>query len=104
MGIGVGTAMALSAVTSGASMIMQNEARKDAQGEQDKLEQEALDKEQAMFDQRAEDAGNREKATVEFGLPDDDDELGSYDDFLTPLQTPNAGLSSAGKSTSPLGF
>jgi len=108
MGIGTGTAMLISSavgvVGSVAAGNKQEQAQQDAEQEQARLQQEALQQEQRLFEQRALDAESQEATMVEFGAPDDDDEAGTYDDFLTP----KSNASGTGLSTTPnssgLGF
>ncbi len=70
--------------------------QKKAQEEQAALQEQArIDakaQEQALFDQRAIDAENSGEATVEFGIDDEDDGFGTYNDFLTPTTPSVTGL------------
>jgi len=103
MGIGVGTAIAVSA---GASMIQgaqQKSAIEEAEDEQARLEQEAKAQEQRIFAQQAEDAKNTQAETVQFGIDDEDNEFGSYNDFLTPT-APTKSSTLGTISSSGLGF
>ena len=76
--------------------------QKDVQEEQEQLQNQAMEdakaQEQAMFDQQAIDAGNQGNATVEFGVDDEDDEFGTYNDFLSPVQS-TTGLGGAKGNT-----
>jgi len=103
MGIGIGTAIAISAGTSMISAGQQRSAQEDAIDEQNRLMEEARAEEQRIFAQQAEDARNQQAETVQFGIDDDDSTVGSYNDFLTPTTTANSGLASS-KAVSPLGF
>jgi len=60
---------------------LQNQARADAQAQEDR-----------MFDQQALDAENTGNATAEFGVDDEEDTFGTYDDFLTPTAPSTTGL------------
>ena len=103
MGIGIGTAIAISAGTSMISAGQQRSAQEDAIDEQNRLMEEARAEEQRIFAQQAEDAKNQQAETVQFGIDDDDSTVGSYNDFLTPTTTAKSGLTSS-KAVSPLGF
>jgi len=91
-------AASAAAVNAGAS-IYGGVKQKEAQEEQEQLQNQAMEdakaQEQAMFDQQAIDAGNQGNATVEFGVDDEDDEFGTYNDFLSPVQNSTTGLGGA---------
>ena len=103
MGIGIGTAIAVSAGAGVVKARKQQDAQEDAIAEQQKLEAQAREQEQAIFQQQAlEDAQNAEKATAIYGQ-DDDDEMGSFSDFITPTtQSTKTGLATGGSTG--LGF
>ena len=81
---------------SAASAVYGGVQQKSAQEEQEQLQNQAMEdakaQELAMFDQQAIDAGNQGSATVEFGVDDEDDSFGTYDDFLTPTAPSKTGL------------
>ena len=87
------------AVGAGASIyggVQQKNAAEEQADIQAQAMQDAQDQEQALFAQRAIDAENKGNATVEFGIDDEDDEIGTYDDFLTPTAVvSNTGLGGA---------
>jgi len=88
-------AASAAAVSAGAS-VYGGVKQKSAQEEQEQLQNQAMEdakaQELAMFDQQAIDAGNQGSATVEFGVDDEDDSFGTYDDFLTPTTPSKTGL------------
>ena len=87
MGIGIGTAIAvsagISAVGAGVSKKKQSDAQEDARAEQQKLDMIAKQQEKDILAEQARQEG--EKQTIEFGVQDDEDEeMGSYNDFIEP--------------------
>ena len=108
MGIGIGTALAVSAAVSAGGAVysakQQEDAQDEAKAEQDRLAADARAREQNML---MEEAQNAEPMPVTFGQ-DDDDEIGSYNDFLTPKKSNNNSVSGLGfassNNSSGLGF
>ena len=101
-------AMAGAAVVGAGASIYGSAQQKQAIEEQEAIQAQAMEdakvQEQAMFAQRAIDAENQGNATVEFGAPDDDEEAGTYDDFISPTAiASNTGLGVGGNSSG-LGF
>jgi len=96
-------AMAISAASGLYSASEQKKAQEDAEKEQRRLEQEALDEEQRIFAAQAAEMGNTGAETVQFGVDDGDNQMGSYDDFLTPMSSGTSGLGTSNQ-TSGLGF
>jgi len=94
-------------VSAGAAVygtVKQQQAYEEQQDIQAQAKSDAEAQEQAMFKQRAIDAENEGQATVEFGAPDDDEETGTYDDFISPTAiASNTGLGTSGGSSG-LGF
>ena len=87
MGIGIGTAIAvsagISAVGAGVTAKRQGDAQEDARAEQQKLDAIAKQQEKDILAEQARQEG--EKQTIEFGVQDDEDEeMGSYNDFIEP--------------------
>ena len=88
MGIGIGTAIAvsagISAVGAGITAKKQGDAQEDARAEQQKLDMIAKQQEKDILAEQARQEG--EKQTIEFGVQDDDEdeEMGSYNDFIEP--------------------
>ena len=80
----------------GASAYSASEQKKAAEeqaGIQEQARLDAQEQEQAMFDQMASDASNTGEATVQFGtIDDEEDEFGTYNDFLTPTAPSKTGL------------
>lgn len=107
MGIGTGTAMLISGAVGVAGSVVsgnkQQEAIEEAENEQQRLAEEARVNEQQMLQQQALEAEQSKGATVEFGTQDEDDEMGTYDDFITPKQSKGVGLGGT-SGTSGLGF
>ena len=71
--------------------------QKNAAEEQEDIQAKALAdaqaQEQRIFEQQALDAENSGDATIEFGaIDDEDDEFGTYDDFLSPVTPSKTGL------------
>ena len=94
-------AASAAAVNAGASIyggVKQKEAQEEQEAIQNQAMEDAKAQEQAMFDQQAIDAGNQGSATVEFGVDDEDDEFGTYNDFLSPVQS-TTGLGGAKGNT-----
>ena len=91
MGTTAAIIAASTAAVGGAASIYGGVKQKSAQEEQEAIQNQAMEdakaQEQAMFDQQAIDAGNQGNATVEFGVDDEDDEFGTYNDFLSPVQS-----------------
>ncbi len=105
MGIGVGTAIAISAGTSMVTANKQREAQEDALAEQKKLEANAREQEQMILQQQApQEAQGAEQQTAYFGSQDEE-EMASYNDFITPKTTgaTSSGLGGTSGSTG-LGF
>lgn len=87
MGIGIGTAIAvsagISAVGAGVTAKKQSDAQEDARAEQQRLDMIAKQQEKDILAEQARQDG--EKQTIEFGVQDDEDEeMGSYNDFIEP--------------------
>jgi len=81
----------------------QKKAQEEAENEQQRLAEEARVNEQQILQQQALEAEQSKGATVEFGTQDEDDEMGTYDDFITPKQSKGVGLGGT-SGTSGLGF
>ncbi len=77
----------------------QREAARDAEEKQNKMQQEAEQREKDLL--LAEAERGKELQTAEFGLVSDE-EVGTYDDFLTPVSGGKSGLNTS--PTSALGF
>jgi len=104
-GIGVGTAIAISAGTSAVTAKRQGEAQEEAAQEQQRLQAEAQQQEQDIMNQQAlQNAQDQEQQTIEFGVDEEEGSFGSYDDFITktPSST-SAGLGGTNNATG-LGF
>ena len=82
-----GAALALSAGSSVYGSVQQKKAVEEQEDIQRQAAEDAKAQELAMFEQQAVDAGNQGNATVEFGVDDEDDEFGTYNDFLSPVQS-----------------
>jgi len=109
MGIGTGTAMLISSAVGVAGSVYAGNKQKDAIEEAENLQaqeaEEAKREEQRIFAQQAEDARNTEAETVQFGIDDEDNEMGTYDDFLTPTNKQSSGVGlGTSKNSSGLGF
>ena len=105
MGIGIGTALLVSSAVSVGSSIYaankQEDAQQAAEAENRRMQMEAQANEQRIFEDTK---GQSESATISFGSQDDD-EMGSYNDFLTPLSTKTASTTGLSTGTSSgLGF
>ena len=102
MGLSAATIATIGAVTTvGASAygsVQQKKAVEEQEAIQLQAAEDAKAQELAMFDQQAIDAGNQGNATVEFGIDDEDDEFGTYNDFLSPVQS-TTGLGGAKGNT-----
>ena len=89
-------AASAAAVGAGASVygaVKQKSAAEEQAEIQAQAREDAQKQEQALFEQQALDAESQGKATVEFGIDDeDDDSFGTYDDFLTPTAPSTTGL------------
>ena len=97
-----GYAAAGAAVVSAAAGVYSASEQKKAAEEQEQLmaqaSQDALEQEQRIFEQQAIDAENAGQATVEFGtVVDEEDETGTYDDFLAPVAPSTTGLGGTNK-------
>jgi len=88
-------AASAAAVNAGAS-IYGGVKQKNAQEEQEDIQRQAMEdakaQEQRIFEQQALDAETAGQATVEFGIDDEDDGFGTYNDFLTPTTPSVTGL------------
>jgi len=96
MGTTAAIIAASTAAIGGAASIYGGVKQKSAQEEQEEIQAQAMEdakaQEQRLFEQQALDAENQGNATVEFGIDDEDDEFGTYDDFLTPTAPSKTGL------------
>ncbi len=99
LGAAVNTAIVVGAASVGASVYGSNQQKEAAEEQaaiQRQAQEDAKAQELAMWEQRALDAENEGQATVEFGVDDEDNETGTYDDFLTPTTiASNTGLGGA---------
>ena len=102
MGTTAAIIAASTAAIGGAASIYGGVKQKSAQEEQEEIQRQAMEdakaQEQRIFEQQALDAGNQGSATVEFGVDDEDDEFGTYNDFLSPVQS-TTGLGGAKGNT-----
>jgi len=102
MGIGIGTAIAvsagISAVGAGVTAKKQGDAQEDARAEQQRLDMIAKQQEKDILAEQARQ--DSEKQTIEFGVQDDEDEeMGSYNDFIEPKKQ-----TALGGTTAPSGL
>ncbi len=106
MGVGAILGAIVSIGGTAYSSMSQKKAQDEAQRKQQELEDQAREVEQNRLleeAQRNEDA----KAKISFGTDDDDDEMGSFSDFLAPKSVGTAGLggvASTAQQSSGLGF
>ena len=102
MGTTAAIIAASTAAVGGAASIYGGVKQKSAQEEQADIQAQAAEdakaQEQRIFEQQAQNAGNQGSATVEFGIDDEDDEFGTYNDFLSPVQS-TTGLGGAKGNT-----
>ena len=83
MGIGAAIAIGVSAVGGAVGKKKQSDAQEDARAEQQRLDMIAKQQEKDILAEQARQDG--EKQTIEFGVQDDEDEeMGSYNDFIEP--------------------
>ncbi|RKZ99807.1 MAG: hypothetical protein DRQ42_06945 [Gammaproteobacteria bacterium] len=84
MGIGAAIAIGVSAVGGAVSRNKQADAQEDARNQQMMLDAQAKQQEKDILAEQARQDG--EKQTIEFGVQDDDEdeEMGSYNDFIEP--------------------
>ena len=101
-----GAAVLAAAIGAGSSYYASEEQRKANDKSEDKADEaqvEAL----AAEDRIMQDVANQNKnkgATVTFGT-DDDEEMGTYDDFMTPITSTSSNAGLGGQTTtSSLGF
>jgi len=100
MGIGVGTAILISGGAGGIQKRQQDDANEKAQAEQLRLEEQAREQEQQILLEQAE---SENEPAFEYGTGDDE-ELGSYNEFLTPTKTSGIQGTKPTQSVSTLGF
>ena len=91
-----GVAAAAAAASAGAA-VYGGVKQKNAAEEQEDIQAQALAdaqaQEQRLFEQQALDAESQGQATIEFGaIDDEDDEIGTYNDFLSPITPSKTGL------------
>ena len=105
-----GISLATTVLGTGASLYQgaktkeeQEKAEKEAKRQANENMEDAKARDKQLMNQAAEDARYAQQSKVTFGVKDDGDEAGSYNDFLAP-KTPNAKSALGGKSTSGLGF
>ena len=101
MGIGAGTAAliagGLSLAGTAYASNQQREAQEEAQQQADYAAMEAEREQQRIFEATK---PQEEEAKISFGTQDDDDELGTYNEFLTPTASkPTLGNTSLGFGT-----
>jgi len=98
--MGIGTAIALTIGAGAVTGRRQEQAQEDAQAEQQRLEDQAREQEQQILLEQAE---SENEPAFEYGTGDDE-ELGSYNEFLTPTKTSGIQGTKPTKSVSTLGF
>jgi len=81
--MGIGAAIAVSAGMSAITAEKQADAQEDARNQQMMLDARDKQQEKDILAEQARQEG--EKQTIEFGVQDDEDEeMGSYNDFIEP--------------------
>ena len=93
---------AIGLVLSAAQGKKQSDAIEDSQDEADRLAQEAEENERQFLAQQAKEADELKRGGIKFGV-EDTEPVGSFDDFLAPVQQ-STGLSTGKTRPSGLGF
>ena len=86
------------------SGVKQKQAVDEQEDEADAMKVEASATEARIFEQQGRDAANNGEATVKFGIDDEDNPMGSYDDFLTPTSMSSSSLAGGTSGKTGLGF